>query len=158
MSKKKNILNPKNWISTPEEKERAEARRIVDEKEQAIELEKINFKYGHIDQHAYDKNMATHNGEDYIRVVGMELDEGQPGKGFFELDFNDNFVEYLAKSGYEGLEPDQIVDSWFSDLCKNIVLSDLEDEEGVSKSVLTDSKEGLIIKKLKTGDKTSEYY
>ena len=88
----------------------------------------------------------------------MELDEGQPGKGFFELDFNDNFVEYLAKSGYEGLEPDQIVDSWFSDLCKNIVLSDLEDEEGVSKSVLTDSKEGLIIKKLKTGDKTSEYY
>mgnify|MGYP003624805185 FL=1 len=155
---KKNILNPKNWVSTPEEKERAEARRIVDEKEQAIELEKINFKYGHIDQHAYDKNMATHNGEDYIRVVGMELDEGQPGKGFFELDFNDNFVEYLAKSGYEGLEPDQIVDSWFSDLCKNIVLSDLEDEEGVSKSVLTDSKEGLIIKKLKTGDKTSEYY
>jgi|TARA_R110002167_G_scaffold164159_1_gene361078 hypothetical protein len=155
---KKNILNPKNWVSTPEEKERAEARRIVDEKEQAIELEKINFKYGHIDQHAYDKNMANHNGEDYIRVVGMELDEGQPGKGFFELDFNDNFVEYLAKSGYEGLEPDQIVDSWFSDLCKNIVLSDLEDEEGVSKSVLTDSKEGLIIKKLKTGDKTSEYY
>ena len=60
--------------------------------------------------------------------------------------------------GYEGLEPDDIVDSWFSDLCKNIVLSDLEDEEGVSKSVLTDSKEGLIIKKLKTGDKTSEYY
>ena len=155
---KKNMLNPKNWVATPEEKERAEARKIVDEKEQAIELEKINFKYGHIDQHAYDKNMATHNGEDYIRVVGMELDEGQPGKGFFELDFNDNFVEYLAESGYGGVEPDQIVDSWFSDLCKNIVLSDLEDEEGVSKSVLTDSKEGLIIKKLKTGDKTSEYY
>ncbi len=154
---KKNMLNPKNWVATPEEKERAEARKIVDEKEQAIELEKINFKYGHIDQHAYDKNMATHNGEDYIRVVGMELDEDKPGQGFFELDFNENFVEYLAKAGYDGLEPDQIVDNWFSDLCKNIVLNDLEDEEGVRKSVDTDSKEGLIISKIRTDKNTSEY-
>lgn len=39
-------LNPATWFGTPEEKERAIARRIVDEKEQAIALEKINFKYG----------------------------------------------------------------------------------------------------------------
>ena len=40
-----NPLNPSNWFSTPEEKERAIARRIVDEKERDIALEKINFKY-----------------------------------------------------------------------------------------------------------------
>jgi hypothetical protein len=152
-----NPLNPTNWFSTPEEKERAIARRIVDEKERDIALEKINFKYGHIDQHVHDKNMANLNGEDYIRVVGMELDEDSPGQGFFELDFNDNFVEYLAKSGYDGVEQDQIVDNWFSDLCKNIVLQDLEDEEGIRKSVMTDSKEGLIISKIKTDKNTSEY-
>ena len=111
-------LNPNTWFGTPEEKERAIARKITDEKEQAIALEKINFKYGHIDQHAHDKNMANFNGEEYIRVVGMELDEDKPGQGFFELDFNENFVEYLAKAGYDGVEPDQIVDNWFSDLCK----------------------------------------
>ena len=155
---KKNPLNPKNWVSTPEEKERAMARKIIDEKEQAITIEEINFKYGHVEKDQHEKNIATLKGEEYIRVVGMELDPDKPGNGFFELDFNEFFVEYLAKSGYEGLEPEEIVDSWFSDLCKNIVLSDIEDEEGVSKSVLTDSKEGLIIKKLKTGDKTSEYY
>ena len=38
-------LNPTTWFGTPEEKERAVARRISDEKEQAIALEKINFKY-----------------------------------------------------------------------------------------------------------------
>ena len=43
-------LNPNTWFGTPEEKERAIARKITDEKEQAIALEKINFKYGHIDQ------------------------------------------------------------------------------------------------------------
>ena len=151
------IVKPSTWFGTPEEKERAVARRIADEKEQAIALEKINFKYGHIDQNAHDKNMANLNGEDYIRVVGMELDKDSPGQGFFELDFNDNFVEYLAKSGYDGVEQDQIVDNWFSDLCKNIVLQDLEDEEGVRKSVMTDSKEGLIISKIKTDDGNSEY-
>ena len=151
------IVKPSTWFSTPEEKERAVARRIVDEKEQAIALEKINFKYGHIDQHAHDKNMANFNGKEYVRVVGMELDEDSPGQGYFELDFNDNFVEYLAKSGYEGVEQDQIVDNWFSDLCKNIVLQDLEDEEGIRKSVMTDSKDGLIISKIKTDENTSEY-
>jgi hypothetical protein len=150
-------LNPATWFGTPEEKERAIARRIVDEKEQAIALEKINFKYGHTEQHTYDKNMATHKGEEYVRVVGMELDENKPGQGFFELDFNENFVEYLAKAGYDGLEPDQIVDNWFSDLCKNIVLNDLEDEEGIRRSFQTDSKEGLIISKVKTDKDTSEY-
>jgi len=150
-------LNPTTWFGTPEEKERAVARRISDEKEQAIALEKINFKYGHIDQHEHDKNMATLEGKEYVRVVGMELDEETPGQGFFELDFNDNFVEYLAQNGYEGVEPDQIVDNWFSDLCKNIVLNDLEDEEGIRKSVMTDSKDGLIISKIKTDENTSEY-
>tara|TARA_B110001454_G_scaffold81542_1_gene78542 strand:+ start:104 stop:571 length:468 start_codon:yes stop_codon:yes gene_type:complete len=150
-------LNPTTWFGTPEEKERAVARRIVDEKEQSIAMEKINFKYGHIDQNEHDKNMATLEGKEYVRVVGMELDEEKPGQGFFELDFNDNFVEYLAKAGYDGLEQDQIVDNWFSDLCKNIVLNDLEDAEGVRKSVFTDSKEGLIISKIKTEDGNSEY-
>ena len=70
---------------------------------------------------------------------------------------NDNFVEYLAQNGYEGIEQDQIVDNWFNDLCKNIVLNDLEDEEGVRRSVMTDSKEGLIISKVKTDKNTSEY-
>ena len=152
-----NPLNPTTWFGTPEEKERAIARRIDDEKERDIALEKINFKYEHIDQHTHDKNMATLEGKEYVRVVGMELDKDKPGQGFFELDFNDNFVEYLAQNGYEGLESDQIVDNWFSDLCKNIVLNDLEDEEGIRKSVMTDSKEGLIISKINTDENTSEY-
>lgn len=87
----------------------------------------------------------------------MELDKDKPGSGFFELDFNEEFVEYLANSGYEGTEPDKIVDNWFNDLCKNIVMEGLEDEEGVAKSVDAKSKEGLIVQRLKTGDDTAEY-
>ena len=35
--------------------------------------------------------------------------------------------------------------------------NDLEDEEGVRKSVMSDSKDGLIISKIKTDENTSEY-
>ena len=87
----------------------------------------------------------------------MELEKDKPGSGFFELDFNEDFVEYLANNGYEGSDNDKIVDNWFNDLCKNIVMEGLEDDEGVTKSVNTDSKDGVMIRRLKTGDDTPEY-
>ena len=87
----------------------------------------------------------------------MELEKDKPGSGFFELDFNEDFVEYLANNGYEGSDNDKIVDNWFNDLCKNIVMEGLEDDEGVTKSVNTDSKDGVMIRRLKTGDDTAEY-
>ena len=40
---------------------------------------------------------------------------------------------------------------------QNIVLSDLEDEDGVTNSYDVDSKEGLIIQRLKTDEDTAEY-
>ena len=86
------------------------------------------------------------------------MDSKSPSAGYFELDFNENFVEYLADSGYEGVEPDEIVDNWFNDLCQNIVMEGLEDSDGITKSVDTKSKQGLIIQKLKTdNDDTVEY-
>jgi hypothetical protein len=87
----------------------------------------------------------------------MDLDQENPGAGHFELDFNEHFVEYLANSGYEGAEEDTIVDNWFNDLCRNIVLSELEDEAGDPKSFDVSSKEGLIIQRLKTGEDSAEY-
>jgi hypothetical protein len=85
------------------------------------------------------------------------MDPTSPGAGYFELDFNEHFVEYLATSGYEGVEPDEIVDNWFNDLCQNIVMEGLEDSEGITKSVDSSSKEGLIIQRLKNNDGNTEY-
>jgi hypothetical protein len=87
----------------------------------------------------------------------MELELNKPCSGFFEIDFNEDFVEYLANNGYEGSDNDTIVDNWFNDLCKNIVMEGLEDDEGTTKSADTKSKDGVIIQRLKTGDDTAEY-
>ena len=152
-----NILKPKTWFMTDEEIKRSDARKIKDEKDMDQEIANIDLEFGHITTEEHAKKTATIKGEPYIKVINMDLDKENPGAGHFELDFNEHFVEYLANSGYEGVEEDIIVDNWFNDLCRNIVLSDLEDEEGQPKSFDVTSKEGLIIQRLKTGDDSAEY-
>lgn len=152
-----NILKPKTWFMTDEEIKRSEARQIENERDMEERISEIDLEFGRITQEEHDKKVATLNGDPYIKVVNLDLDEKSPGAGFFELDFNEHFVEYLANSGYEGVEPDEIVDNWFNDLCQNIVMEGLEDEDGTAKSFMSDSKEGLIIQRLKTDDETAEY-
>ena len=147
----------KSWIKTPEERDRAKAEALEDVVAREIAIAKVDKKYNKISQQEFEKRIATANEEPYVRVVSLEIDEKSPGSGFFELDFNEHFVEYLANSGYEGVEPEQIVDNWFNDLCQNIVMEGLEDEDGTAKSFMTDSKEGLIIQRLKTDEDTAEY-
>jgi hypothetical protein len=152
-----NILKPKTWFMTEEEILRSEARQIENEKDMEERISEIDLKFDRISQDEHDKKVATLNGESYIRVISLDLDDKSPSSGFFELDFNDHFVEHLANNGYDGVEPDEIVDNWFNDLCQNIVMEGLEDEEGTAKSFMSDSKEGLIIKRLKTDEDTAEY-
>lgn len=152
-----NILKPKTWFMTDEEIKRSEARKIENEKDMEERISEIDLEFGRITQNEHDKKVATLRGEPYVRVLNLDLDEKSPGTGFFELDFNEHFVEYLANSGYEGIEPDQIVDNWFNDLCQNIVIEGLEEEDGISRSVMVNSKEGKLIQRLKTGEDTAEY-
>ena len=44
--------------------------------------------------------------------------------GFFELDWNDQFVLQLKQEGYgeDGDLDEQIVDRWFRELCANVVV------------------------------------
>ena len=96
------ILKPSTWFKTDEENDRAEARKISDDKAMQKRMAEIDFKYGHISKIEHDKRQATAKGEPWVKVLKMELDKEKPGSGFFELDFNEEFVEYLANSGYEG--------------------------------------------------------
>ena len=151
------IMKPSTWFKSDEETARDQARQITDEKERDIALAGIDLKYGHITNNDHDKKVATLKGEPWVKVLKMELEQNKPGSGFFEIDFNEDFVEYLADNGYEGKDNDSIVDGWFNDLCKNIVMEGLEDEEGTTKSADVKSKDGVIIQRLKTGDDTAEY-
>ena len=78
------------------------------------------------------KELATERGEPYINVISVELDPENIGAGAFELDWNDKFLANLVRSGYQKQpnEPEHvIVDRWFQDICRNIVLETFEQEQ-----------------------------
>jgi hypothetical protein len=69
-----------------------------------------------------EKVKATAAGEPWVNVTGVEIDLDNVGAGSFNLDFNDIFVARLVKAGYRGNTDIQIVDQWFTEICRNIAL------------------------------------
>jgi hypothetical protein len=75
------------------------------------------------------KQIATEKGEPYVNIISVELDSENIGNGAFELDWNDFFVAKLVRSGYKGKDDSQIVDQWFQDVCRNVVMETFEQYE-----------------------------
>jgi len=74
------------------------------------------------------KEIATEKGEPYVAILNVELDPNNIGSGAFELDWNDKFIANLVKAGYKGKTDQQIVDQWFQEVCRNVILENFEQE------------------------------
>jgi hypothetical protein len=72
------------------------------------------------------KDAATKRNEPYISVLNVELDPDNVQNGAFELDWNDVFVAKLVRAGYKGKDDAQIVDQWFQDICRNVLMENYE--------------------------------
>ena len=71
-----------------------------------------------------EKELATKNKEPWVAVLDTQVNPENIRNGFFELDWNNEFVEQLLDAGYKGETPEQIVDAWF----KTIIGQMLDDE------------------------------
>jgi hypothetical protein len=58
----------------------------------------------------------------WVKVVNVHFDPNDPTKGYFELDWNEEFVVMLGEAGYAGPNNEAIVDLWFNDLCRSVAL------------------------------------
>jgi hypothetical protein len=117
----------KNWLKKltgiakiEEEKAKLEAEKTIAEeatrkaKEEA-ELAKLT-----------PKERATAKGEPYISVLDTKVNPDNIRNGFFELDWNDQFVLQLKQEGYgfDGDAEEEIVDRWFRDIVKQMLEED----------------------------------
>jgi hypothetical protein len=76
-----------------------------------------------------EKDQATLDKKPYIKVLDTQVDRKNPKNGFFELDWNEYFIEDLKKAGYTGNTDEEIVDKWFKALCQTIASeSEIEQE------------------------------
>jgi hypothetical protein len=60
------------------------------------------------------------NPEPWINVVKAHVDHNNPKAGYFELEWNPAFVLFLRNNGYQGVTAEEIVDQWFTDMCRNV--------------------------------------
>ncbi len=70
------------------------------------------------------KDRATRKKEAWVGVLNTHVNKDNIRNGFFELDWNDQFVLQLKQEGYgeDGDLDEQIVDRWFRELCANVVV------------------------------------
>ena len=66
------------------------------------------------------KTSTAKSEEPMVKVLNMNVNPDNPRNGFFELDWNDEFVNMLTQHGYTGESQEEIVDKWFQTLCRTI--------------------------------------
>ena len=85
-----------------------------------------------------EKELATEAGEPYVAMVRMDIDPENLHQGAFELDWNEIFVARLVKAGYM-MKPNDvdadIVDRWFQNVCRHVVMETWEQEQAIIKGV-----------------------
>lgn len=85
-----------------------------------IALLDVDLKHGKITELAHAKECATLREEPWIGIVdqGFDADKGINGI-YFEFDWNESWIVYLRMNGYIGASDEQVVDQWFSDVCRS---------------------------------------
>ena len=68
-----------------------------------------------------EKEEATKKGEPWVAVLDTKINEDNIRNGFFELDWNNEFIEKLLDAGYKGETNEQVVDGWFKTIASNIL-------------------------------------
>ena len=99
------------------------------------------------------KDIATEKGEPYVAILSMDVDANDMSNGAFELDWNDIFIARLVKAGYMMGPNDtdaDIVDRWFTNVCRNVVLETYEQYEAM------DPQRDRVVKTRNIGDGRTE--
>ena len=85
-----------------------------------------------------EKEAATKAKKPWVAVLDTQVNPKDIKNGFFELDWNNEFIEQLLDAGYTGETNEAIVDSWFKDVARTILTEqghDLQRDAGHIKIV-----------------------
>lgn len=68
-----------------------------------------------------EKKAATKAKKPWVAVLDTKVNDKDIKNGFFELDWNNEFIEQLLDAGYKGESQEEIVDGWFKDIARNVL-------------------------------------
>jgi hypothetical protein len=96
-----------------------------------------------------EKELASERGEPYVAIVSMDIDPNNLHQGSFELDWNEKFVANLLRAGYVGKTDADVVDQWFQNVCRHVVMETWEQDQAIKNS-------GIYVQTRNIGDGRSE--
>ena len=148
----KEIAKAKHTLAGEElEKKLIELDKDLNEEQRQLKVLEVDRKYGKLTDVEYNKQSATIKGEPYVGVLQTHFDPTKPKNGYFELDWNEKFIENLTANGYHGEKEEDAVNKWFNDLCRNIMLEDIDQD------VVDELKANIEENKKDLGDGKVEY-
>ena len=71
-----------------------------------------------------EKAQATKDKKPWVAVLDTQVNPENIKNGFFELDWNNEFIEQLIDAGYTGEQPEHIVDQWFRTIATQMLEED----------------------------------
>lgn len=117
-------LDVKYHRKTVYERDRALAEREHpdDGKEREEALLNVDRNHGKLGENEYQKRLATLRGEPWVGIRDSGFDSRQGISGmFFELDWNDAWIDLLRMHGYVGTSDEQVIEQWFADISRSVV-------------------------------------
>ena len=74
-----------------------------------------------------EKEEATKDNKPWVAVLDTQVNSDNIRNGFFELDWNNQFIEDLLDAGYTGESNEEIVDKWFRTIVSQMLQEDGQD-------------------------------
>lgn len=99
------------------------------EEEKTIAQLEIDFNNGKIGRYEFEKEVATLKKEPYVNVMKLEVNPENAKAGYMELDWNDEFVAFLSENGYTGESDESVVNKWFNDVCRTVLVQEMADQD-----------------------------
>jgi len=107
--------------------------------EKQISLLEVDLAHGKITKDQHDRKKADLLGEPWVSMPRINWDPSISSRTYFQLDYNEHFLEFLRENGYEG-EEDDVVSTWLNDICISIA----EEISGLDAEMLTPSRRGDV--------------
>lgn len=88
--------------------------------ERDLALLDADRQHNRLNKQEYEKRRATLRDEPWVAIINSGFDPEQGIDGvFFEFDWNPKWIEFLKLNGYVGHSDEQIVDNWFTEVCRS---------------------------------------
>ena len=108
----------KKWLKRITGIEAKEKELALIEAANQLELKRIEAEEMELLKKKDPKEYATRRQEPWVSVLDVKVNQENVRNGFFEMDWNEYFIQQLIQAGYgTGQDPEEeIVDRWFRDI------------------------------------------